>query len=91
MNSERWDSVQLRFPLGAEVEAEVQERFSFGFSVKIVGGDPSLNAVVDLISYCPDGEVGRPDEWPANGEVFRAVVVDHVHHNRQLKLHVGPR
>ncbi|MFB6606206.1 RNA-binding protein [Streptomyces noursei] len=83
-----WRDAKQALPFGSQVEATVLRHLPFGFFVEITDF-PEVAAVVDGISYFRAGEVADLADWPAVGDVIQGVVVDHVEHNRQVKLRVG--
>jgi ribosomal protein S1 len=89
IDEQAWWAVEAALPIGMVVEYVVELSAPFGIFVKIPEV-PDARAVVDAISFRPGGEIVDPEQWPAPGEAFQAVVVDHVEHNCQIKLRVGP-
>ncbi|MER6383721.1 hypothetical protein [Streptomyces sp. NPDC001250] len=49
---------------------------------------PNVSVVVDAVSYTPHGKIVDSTEWPTIGSLVEGVVVDHVEHNREIKLRV---
>ncbi|GAA2410971.1 hypothetical protein GCM10010420_44760 [Streptomyces glaucosporus] len=88
-SGEGWDAVKRRLPLGRRVRGVVEVRRPFGFFVNLREA-PGIAAIVDVISYCPDGEVADPVDWPTEGEEIEAVVSDHRDLYHQIRLRVGP-
>ncbi|MEV5774365.1 hypothetical protein AB0L49_24410 [Streptomyces antimycoticus] len=88
INESKWLEAKSRIPVGVRVSGIVEKRLPFGIFVKL-DDFPDVPAVVDAISYLPDDAPVDPEDWPVEGEVLTATVVDHAEHNRQIKLRVG--
>ncbi|MFE7115103.1 hypothetical protein ACFU99_06720 [Streptomyces sp. NPDC057654] len=84
-----WQTTKEHFPIGILVRGRVKEIRPFGFFLEITE-NPEAVAVVDAISYLPNGSPVPPEEWPAPGDSIAAKVVAHAEHNRQIKLRVEP-
>lgn len=65
----------------------VKKSYPFGMFIEIPDF-PEISVVVDAASYAPNGEIIGSEYWPEVGSPIEGVVVDHVEHNRQVKLHV---
>lgn len=83
-SNDEWQATITRFPPGSMVEGEVIHVEPYGVFVAITGCP--VPAVL-LVTEFEDGE--RPfdlSEYPPMGSQIRAVVVDVVEHNHQLRL-----
>ncbi|MFI1742066.1 hypothetical protein [Streptomyces sioyaensis] len=89
IDSQEWEEVKRQLPFGTRTQASVVRHSGFGFFVQLAAF-PDVTAVVDGISYLPDGKMARRTEWPKAGELIEGVVVDHVEHNHEIKLRVEP-
>lgn len=83
-----WDDLKRDLPRGTRVSGTVVVRRPFGFFLKL-SEYPDAIALVDAISYLPRGEPVDPSEWPEEGAVIDATVVDHVESDREIKLQVS--
>jgi ribosomal protein S1 len=85
MRSEHeWQAAKADFPIGSIVEGEVVHIEPFGVFVAIPGC--AVHAVL-LVTEFEDGDRRfNLSDYPAVGSPVRAVVVDHVEHNQQLRL-----
>lgn len=79
-----WELTKAHFPIGSTVEGEVIRVEPYGVYVTI----PECHAhAVLLVTEFDDGErCFDISEYPAMGARIRAVVVDLVEHNHQLRL-----
>ncbi|MGX1548543.1 hypothetical protein [Streptomyces adustus] len=85
---QEWGEAKQRLPFGMLVQGTVLKVFPFGMFVH-VSEFSSVKFVIDAVSYRPNGMVIDPAQWPAIGSSIEGVVVDHVEHNREIKLSVG--
>lgn len=84
MPAREWESAKVKFPVGSTVEGEVIHVEPYGVFVALPGC--GVRAVL-LVTEFEDGD-RRFDlsEYPSVGSRVRAVVVDQVNHNQQLRL-----
>jgi hypothetical protein len=90
-----WRGVRKKLAVGSRVTGTVARHEAFGFFVTL-DQLPEVRAIVELPNYRPrgavpsfgpDGSVASLDPpYPPIGTRVEAVVVDHVEHNRQIRL-----
>lgn len=83
-----WSDAKRLLPFGTPVQGILEKVYPFGMFVR-VAEFPNVKFVVDAVSYAPNGEIVDSRKWPAIGSSIEGVVVDHVEHNWEIKLHVG--
>ncbi|MBU1430664.1 hypothetical protein KKF91_08930 [Myxococcota bacterium] len=84
INNKPWENIKTQFPINSKVEGYVIHVASFGVFVKI--DNCQANAVL-LVTEFEDGERSFDiPEYPQIGALIQAIVVDHIDHNKQLRL-----
>ncbi|MBE8519442.1 RNA-binding protein [Amycolatopsis sp. H6(2020)] len=90
LNEDDWAALKRRYPVGAEVPVTVDKHASFGMFV-LLPDAPGVSAVIDAISYRPDGiDVYDHSQWPAEGSRLTATVGGYRERHQQFSLRVGP-
>lgn len=84
MGAAEWDQVKAAVPVGAEVSGRVVACQPFGVFVDLGLGFPGLLEVLEFAD--PAAQSRGEESFPAVGASVTAWVLQHVDHNRQLRL-----
>jgi ribosomal protein S1 len=89
INETKWAELLQRLPVNSQVMGVVLMHRPFGFFVQLDIA-PAVSAIVDIISYRPDGKLEGPENWPPVGERVLATVSDYREEYQQIRLRIGP-
>ncbi|MEU3739221.1 hypothetical protein AB0E78_19300 [Streptomyces sp. NPDC032198] len=86
-----WEEAKRLYPVGSPARGVVKLRLPFGVFLDLDEA-PGISALIDLLSYDPEGTINDPAAPPAPlpdvGERVEGVVGQHG--DEQIKIRVGP-
>jgi len=81
--SDPWSEVQLKFPVGSQIEGPVTKLMNFGAFVEI---EPGIEGLVHVSEISADKRVNHPSDELRVGQIVKAQVLAIDTEKRQIKL-----
>jgi ribosomal protein S1 len=80
---ERWNAFVSEHPVGTVMSGRVIRHEEYGYFLDI--GEPFLG-LVDIINMKDQGKVRPSKDFPAFGEIVRAVILDYTERKHEVRL-----